>query len=211
MSVREQVVRFLRTNPSIGAVNFCFQGHKIWPDAYRRDVAQAVAGGEIKQGHSVNPGAAATYRQMQDRLEIRPSFNFSSTDDLGLLLHECTHAILDMRAIGPHSNQLDEAIAYLAQGFFLTRARGDASSVPDKPGPVIPKDIHGVAIYYEARRIAAKALRNHLYRIPDEDARSLVRVVAANGHYKEKVTYVSDRFKRSIWREAGRWTVPLFF
>jgi hypothetical protein len=211
MNVQEQVVRFLRTHPSIGAVNFCFQGQKIWPDAYRRDVAAAVARGAIKQGHSPDPDAAATYRPEQDRLEIKGSFSFSSLKDLGLLLHESTHAITDMRAIGLHSGHRDEAVAYVAQAFFLTNARGNAKTFPEQLRPDLPNGDSGAAIYYEAARIAAKAIRNRSYVIPNDDAQRLVRLVASNKHYKDKVTYVSNRFKRSLWEDTLRVAVPLFF
>jgi hypothetical protein len=209
MNVRDQVVRFLKTSPSIGAVNFCAMGTKIWPDAYRTGVANAVASGEIRQGTTVNDDASATYRQVEDRLEILSTFSFSSLHDLGLLLHECTHAILDMRAFGAHSGHFDETIAYLAQALFLVHARGNASTVPDKPRPDIPNRRDGAAIYYEAGRIAAKAVRNRAYRIPDDDVRSLMRIVASNPVYRDAVTYESNRFRRSIVHGAMRYTLPL--
>ena len=46
MSVCDQVVHFLKHHPSINAVNFKFRKYKIWPDAYRKDVASAVASGD---------------------------------------------------------------------------------------------------------------------------------------------------------------------
>lgn len=209
MSVQEQVVKFLRTHPSIDAVNFCFLGQKIWPQAYRRDVADAVARGDIRQGNAVNPGVAATFRQEQDRLEIRPSFNFSSLNDLGYLLHECTHAIIDMRAIGPHSAHLDEAVAYMAQGLFLVAATGEAAKIKDEPMAFVPNDRKGLMVYHEARRIAAKAIRNRAYYIPDDEARRLVQLVATNPVYKDSTEYVSNRFRRSIRRGMERYSLPV--
>lgn len=208
MNVRDQAVRFLRTNTSIGAVNFCAMGQKIWPDAYRRDVANALARGEIKPGHAVNDNAAATYRQEQDRLEIKSTFSFSRLSDLGLLLHECTHAILDMRAFGTHSAPFDEAVAYLAQAFFLNHAAGRVGTFPDVPRPDIPNDDKGSAIYYEAARFAARAVRNHTYRIADDDVHKLMRLVAANSVYKDCVTYVSNRFNRSPVQNVMRSVLP---
>lgn len=204
MDVRDQVVRFLKTHPSINAVNFKFKAYKIWPDAYRKNVASAVASGDIKLGTAVNGKAAASYRQDQDRLEISPTANFASLHDLGLILHECTHAILDMRSIGEHSGFEDEAVAYLAQAFFLTRTLGDARTTPDIPVPLSDNNEGGAGIYREAKRIAAKAMRTDTYYIEEKDAANLVLLVAKHPHYQGKDRYPSNRFKRNLWYDFWR-------
>ncbi|MHB1056300.1 MAG: hypothetical protein ACYC0F_00275 [Rhodanobacter sp.] len=200
MNVRDQVVRFLKTHPSINAVNFQFRGYKIWPAPYRTDVADAVASGDIKLGTAVDSGAAATYRMDQDRLEILPTTNFASLRDQGYVLHECTHAVLDMRSIGEHSGFDDEAVAYLAQAFFLTRTLGDAGTTPDIPVPLSNNDEGGAGIYREAKRIAAKAMRTGAYYIEEKDAANLVLLVASQSIYKKKPRYPSNRFNRNLWR-----------
>ncbi|MGN6280571.1 hypothetical protein [Frateuria sp.] len=204
MNTRDQVVRFLKGNAAITAVNFKFRGYKIWPGAYRTDVADAVARGDIKIGSAVNKDAAASYRQDQDRLEIAPTANFSSTHDQGLILHECTHAILDMRAIGTHSGFEDEAVAYLAQAFFLTRTLGDARATPDIPVPLSENTKNGSGIYREAKRIAAKALRTGAYGIEEEDAANLVLLVTRHPHYQDAGEYPSNRFRRTFLNNLVR-------
>jgi hypothetical protein len=197
MNRRDQVTHFLRTDRSIEAVNFKFRRYRIWPDAYRKNVADAVARGDIKLGTAVGKNAAASYRGEQDRLEISPTANFASTKDLGLILHECTHAIIDMSAIGMHSGHEDEAVAYLAEALFLTRTYGDARTTPDVPVPVGAYIEHGEGIRREARRIAAKALRNHTYDIEEPDCAHLVLLIAQHPHYQDKKRYPSNRFQRS--------------
>lgn len=204
MNVRDQVVRFLRTHPSINAVNFQFRGYKIWPAPYRTDVANAVASGDIKLGTAVDDGAAATYRMDQDRLEISPTTNFASLRHQGYVLHECTHAVLDMRSVGEHSGFDDEAVAYLAQAFFLTRTLGDAGATPDLPVPLYNDDEDGVGIYREAKRIAAKAMRTGAYYIEEQDAVSLVLQIANQPIYQKQPRYLSNRFKRNAWRSFLR-------
>ena len=205
MNMRDQIVLFLKTNAAINAVNFKFRDHKIWPYAYRKDVANALITGDIKIGKAVNDGAAATYRQDQDRLEISPTANFASLGDQGLILHECTHAILDMRAIGNHSGHEDEAIAYLAQAFFLTRTRGNARDVPDNPVPLggINTKI-AAGIYDEAERIAAKSIRTGEYYIEKKDADNLLALVAQHNHYRAVGNYPSNRFKRTFLNNLVR-------
>ncbi|NUR22201.1 hypothetical protein [Frateuria sp.] len=198
MNTRDQVVQFLKSHRSIDAVNFKFRTYKIWPDAYRKNVANALARGDIKIGSAVNDNAAATYRQDQDRLEISPTANFASTKDLGLILHECTHAIIDMGAIGVHSGHEDEAVAYLAEAFFLIRADG-AKDVPEVPVPLSANAANGEGIRQEAKRIALKALRNNMYCIEEKDGANLVLLIAEHPHYYKMTRYPSNRFHRNLF------------
>ncbi|MCX7514752.1 hypothetical protein [Frateuria sp. STR12] len=204
MNVRDQVVRFLKTHPSINAVNFRFKSYRIWPDAYRKDVADAVSRGDIKLGSAVNDDAAASYRQDQDRLEISPSANFASLHHLGLILHECTHAVLDMRAIGRHSAFEDEAVAYLAQAFFLTRTLGDARTTPDIPVPSSANTDDGAGIYREAKRVAARAMRTGTYAIDGNEGANLISLIAGHPHYRDQKSYPSNRFNRSFLYNLAR-------
>lgn len=199
MNARDQVVHFLKTHPSINAVNFKLGAYKIWPDGYRRHVAGALVSGEIRMGTAVNKDAAASYGMDQDRLELAPTANLSSLRDQGLVVHECTHAIIDMCAIGEHSAFEDEAVAYIAQAIFLTRCLGDADSTPDIPVPLSDNDEKGIGIYREAKRIAAKAMRSRAYCIEKKEAANLIQMIGSQSIYRKYPRYPSNRFRRNFF------------
>ena len=200
MNRRDHVIQFLKTHRSIDAVNFKFRRYKIWPDGYRKNVASALASGDIKIGSAVNDKAAATYRQDQDRLEISLTTNFASTEALGLILHECTHAIIDMSAIGIHSGYEDEAVAYIAEALFLARTEGQDRGTPHDPVPLSANSPDGEGIRKEARRIAEKALRNNTYCFDVKDGANLVLLISEHPHYIERSKrYPSNRFHRNLF------------
>ncbi|HYP12422.1 MAG TPA: hypothetical protein VEQ63_00740, partial [Bryobacteraceae bacterium] len=41
-------VNFLTTNPAISELNFGFRTFKVYPSAYRKDVADAIKKGDVK-------------------------------------------------------------------------------------------------------------------------------------------------------------------
>src|SRR6266850_7997865 len=124
MSIKTDLVAFLRGNPHLNRINFAFDTFKVYPTAYKIDVADAIASEEIKirkKGGS-SLAAGASYDMNFDSLELSPTFSILAARDQAFLVHECTHAHLDIQNIGTHSGHQDEAVAYLAEAIFLEAA-----------------------------------------------------------------------------------------
>jgi hypothetical protein len=111
---------FLVTNPAIAKINFKFKRYKVYPTAYRSDVAYALKGEKIQvRIKNLKAGLGAQYYYGLDELVVPPTFNLNNYRDQAYLIHECTHAHLDIQNIGAHLLQENEAVAYIAEAVFL--------------------------------------------------------------------------------------------
>ena len=185
MPLKADILNFLATNSCIGRINFSFAAYKVYPSAYQRDVAAAIRTEDIKirPRASGSPASGATYDVNYDSLEFLPSFAISNWRDQAFLIHECTHAHLDIQNLGNHSAHQDEAVAYLAEAVFLEASR---------KAPLGTERIRVVA-HDIAKRVLAGT-----YYVPDGDSTSLVREVAANPFYASRTVYRSNGFNRSL-------------
>jgi len=188
-SLKADIVTFLKRDPNIPRLNFAFKTYKVYPTAYQKDVADAIDSGEIKVGTGVPSGAAASYYAEYDRLELSPSFSISNSHDQAFLVHECTHAHLDIQNLGKLSGHENEAVAYLAEAMYL-----EASGNPP---------ISTIAIRVVSHRIAKDVLSG-TYTVPAKDAAELVTEVAADPHYSSTILFESNGFNRSLFRSILR-------
>ena len=184
MTLKADILVFLITNPHIRRINFAFATYKVYPTAYQRDVADAIRRDDIVI-RTRTPRAqlsGAVYDVNYDSLELSPQFAIGNWRDQAFLIHECTHAHLDMRNLGAHSAHEDEAVAYLAEAVFVEAAA---------QRPLGPEPIRVVA-HEIARRVLAGT-----YYVPAADSTRLVRQVAAHPLYAGTTVYRSNRFNRS--------------
>jgi len=185
MALKDDIVTFLRTNASIDKINFSFGKFKVYPSAYKKDVADAVDSGEIKvrAKGTVSPAVGASYDMSYDSFELSPAFVITTVRNQGFLVHESTHAHLDIQSLGSHSGHENEAVAYLAEAVFL-----EAAGAPP---------LGSEAIRVESHRIARIVLAG-TYSVPPADASALVLEVAKDPHYASTAVYNSNGFKRSF-------------
>jgi hypothetical protein len=191
MALKDDIVRFLRTHAHINQINFSFGSFKVYPSAYQKDVANAVASGEIKvrtKGAST-ASAGASYDMNYDSLELSPLFNLSLPRDQAFLIHECTHAHLDIQNTGTHSGHENEAVAYLAEAVFLEAARQ----------PPLGSETIRTISHRLAKMVLAKT-----YTISAGDVAALVFEVRKHPHYSGSAAYNSNGFNRSLIHRVFR-------
>jgi hypothetical protein len=184
MAIKDDIVKFLRTNSILNRVNFAFSTFKVYPSAYQKDVADAIDSGEIKvrtKGAS-GPTAGASYDMKYDSLELSPTFSIASPSDQAFLVHECTHAHLDIQNSGSHSGHENEAVGYLAEAVFL-----EAAGQPPLSRAAIRMVSHSLA----------KKVLSGTYWISPTDAKRLTGEVVKDPTYSTKVLYNSNGFNRS--------------
>lgn len=123
-----QIYQFLKTNKTIDRINFAFKGeertYNVYPSAYRVDVADYIKDEkiEVERGKIDNLETNAEYKYggwSHDTLVFSNGFDISNHIDQGYVIHECTHAYIDIQNIGVHSKFEDEATAWLAEAVYL--------------------------------------------------------------------------------------------
>lgn len=204
---QHQIVHFLRTDGAVARLDFSMMTYKIAPKDYR-DVATAIERGDILMSHRRPAGgAAAAYNAGYDGLELQRGFKLGNGINAALLVHECTHAILDLRNIGSHSRYEDEAVAYVAEELFQLYERGTTISAKGSSHTAAS----GAAIYQAAIAIAKVIANNPGNRnVPTHMAKTLVDAVRATPIYARNTPkLVSNRFNRTFTEKCGRFIAGL--
>jgi hypothetical protein len=178
MRLKSDVVNFLRTNSEISKINFRFMTYKVYPTGFSKDVADMIDKDIIKVDSHRLWSTAASYFMDNDKLIVKHSFNIANNSDLAILVHECTHALLDYQNLGYGSQFEHEAVAYLAEAVWL-----EANNLPS---------LGGTAIRAVCHRIAASLLASNDYDVTASDTSDLLNAVKAEAHYVKKPAYVSD-------------------
>jgi len=190
MALKADILSFLRTNPNVGRLNFEFKtplrSYKVYPSAYAKDVADAIDKEDIiiRTKGAPSAGAGAGYDLNYDSFELSPTFSIGNWRDQAFLVHECTHAHLDIQSMGNHSGHENEAVAYLAEALFLEFAGN----------PPLGTE----AIRVVAHSIAKGVVGKGSYTVPATDTGPLVAEVAKHPNYSSKVIYNANGFKRSM-------------
>ena len=184
MVTKSDLVSFLRSHPAIAKINFSFGSFKVYPLAYRSDVADAIDSGKVDlRIKPLPPPVAASYDVLYDQLTIAPTFTFASIPDQALLVHESTHIYLDILKIGWHSRYTNEAVAYLAEAVFL-EAGGHA--------PRAPKSISAIS------HTIARSILSGTYSVTPADVVLLSHAISTHPHYSTFPRYVSNAFDRDL-------------
>jgi hypothetical protein len=125
MPISDDIRIFLVNNRCVQAINFFASGptrsYSIQPLDYRH-VADAIRDGhiQVRTKTTIPAGASAQYDFVFDAIELLPNFSlYAPVTNTAYIVHECTHAILDMKTIGDFSNWENEAVAFLAEAIYL--------------------------------------------------------------------------------------------
>ncbi len=191
MVTGSDIANFLRSDPNISKLNFQFGSFKVYPSAYRVDVADAFDKGAIKIREEKLPaGVGCAYDMAYDCLSVRVGFTAGIPDDQSYLVHEATHAHFDIQKTGSVSRDDLEGAAYLAEAIWR-EANGLGPFSSD-------------AVRIEAHRVA-KTMLTGLYVVPAADVAALQHAVATNAHYaKMPAVYPSNGFERDLIRNVLR-------
>lgn len=143
-------------DPAIKQMNFGV-GFLIIPWTYYEEIAKAIEAGKIEV--KVNPSLtnlAKYYGGVTPaRIEVSPTIS-----DMGLIVHECTHAIFDMLKLTTDVGQ-SEGFGYISQALYGLLKSGPTArySVPFHWPPL--SWIAWQAIFDESKRIAGILKTKH--------------------------------------------------
>lgn len=151
MGLKTNVVETLVSTP-VKWINFTFANRLISPMGYYY-IASMVSSGTIKCAVNAGMGHTASYDVKNNTITANDSsYGETYFDEKALLVHECTHAILDIFYKGRDMNGgasagitvlEDETIAYIAQGMYVVAANGASpndNSLPDYEAYYLVKD-----------------------------------------------------------------------
>jgi hypothetical protein len=195
MGVDEQlmkvsVIKFLLENIHINKINFHWtrkEKYKVYPPAYKKDLVQAIKNDDILlcTGHTLAPFCGAEYSYTFDRVNLRVGFDLRNSRHQADLVHELTHAHLDMQSFGIHPMVENEAMAYVAEAVF-PEAQGKS--------PLDSTDIRKAS-----QAIAKEILKGgHRWKLSDDDMEPLLEALKVP-QYAGRILN-SNGFNRS-WRE----------
>jgi hypothetical protein len=180
-AARKLVLSILR-GPVMKRMTFGVGGVVIAAWHYE-EVAQAIEAGKIVVKSNPKLGNSASYFHWAKpaRIEISP------TASAGLIIHECTHAIFDMRKLVTRVEQ-QEAFGYLSQHLYNHLVRGGSPAgrhvvSRDEKDPM--SQASWQIIFDESTRLAG-ILAKKLW-IPEDEARHLFSAIRFANFYKDRV------------------------
>jgi hypothetical protein len=175
MALKDDVVAFLRTDPNIAKINFEFDGFRVYPSAYSADVADAIAAGRIgvRTSTALNAGAGASYDPKFNEFNLAPTFSLGRFRDAALLVHEATHAHMDLQAAGRVARERAEAIGYLAEAVYVYASGYN---------PLSAAGTEGGFLRAQTERLATSVLAGG-YKVPPESALALIGTLRNEQHY----------------------------
>jgi hypothetical protein len=194
-ALKSDICDFLASNPAIRRIKFGFpaardgDSYRVYPEVYTTAVRTAIADGIIKVhiSDALPASVGAQYSQSGDVLKVHPSFTISHPGNQAVVIHECTHAYLDMLNLGKVPSFEWEAVAYVAEAIFLG-ASGLRSSDP------VSRHIREVAF-----RIAKDVLDGLYDLVPAGIAAALVSEIAKEPSYANaSKTVNSNGFNRTV-------------
>lgn len=92
-------------------------GRRFIPASNYELVAKAIEGGYITVHEDAGLSGSAVYHWDVNRIDVPPYGGAPSVGDRALIIHECTHAIVDLRKITVHVEET-EGLAYVAQALY---------------------------------------------------------------------------------------------
>jgi hypothetical protein len=184
MALDLDIQRLLRTN-DVKQIDFTMagirvSGHGFWAlsncfsDHPIRHRIRVTVRPEI-----VGPHADASYDPVDNKIHLRSNTVLQTASGRGAVVHECTHAQLDLRAVHT-SIRSEEGAAFIAEAWYYL-ARGQNIAVVS---PGFPADIVGITTNLRAQ--AARAIGAPVALTSDQinlARRAMVQLRYGTGHY----------------------------
>jgi hypothetical protein len=141
MGLKKNVIEALVSTP-VRWINFTFANRMVSPILYYH-LASLVDNNTVKCAVDSSLSNTATYNAATNTITASDgSYGETYFDEKALLIHECTHAILDCFYNGRDMNNAkaagisvlaDETIAYIAQAIYILAAKGNMPNNQAKP------------------------------------------------------------------------------
>lgn len=171
------IVALLRSDP-VQKISFTGESVAISGHGYS-GVADALASGviTIKEIATLPHNFDAGYSPKKNLLLLKPTINLSSVLVKALVVHEMTHAQIDLMRLpasrGLHRTE-GEGLSYIAQLLYIFYSDGDARNIPN--------NFRFFRVAEVIRRKISGSGRN-TYAVSADDMRELRNAVGQDSHY----------------------------
>jgi hypothetical protein len=178
VAARFLVLSTLR-GPFIGRMTFAVGRIHIYPRDYEK-VAAAIEAGSITVKADPTVGHIAYYNPATNRITLSPELR-----DRGLIVHEATHAIFDIRALFTRVEE-SEGVAYVAQMLYGRFANPGAPRYIVSADPGHPMSWAAwQEIFDQSSRLAQQLTKNPT--ATDDDAADLYRAIRNANLYQGRL------------------------
>ena len=181
----QDATRFLTQSPQIDALRFTFLTYQLFPNDYRIVVADAIKNGTITLKVTDKIPVPCQYDADDNELRVTTVFDVKGADSWfyrGLLVHESTHAHMDMLKSGSTPLYEAEALAYLAEAVYWTRSGVAYAGTSDESS----------GVRSVANQIAKAIVDKRQPIVSSTEATQLMSAIRKTGHYRWKVDYTSN-------------------
>jgi hypothetical protein len=179
---RNAVLATLR-DPAVTLMNFGV-GRLYIPANQYEWVAKAIEENYITVREDASLTGSAYYNWKDNRITVPPYGGNPSIGQRALIIHECTHAIVDLRMITTHVEET-EGIAYVAQALYSNLKGHNHRHVVSADPHDILSWISWQIIFDESRRLAAVVRQK--YRVTEDEASSLHLAIRNANFYRHRV------------------------
>ena len=173
MSLKQDVLEVL-SDPVLGKMNFFVMDVHIESRQYLK-ISYLIENDAIQVEQGEKEGKAA-YSMSHDRLVTQRENPLASLEQRGLIVHECTHAIIDMDELRV-TRVTSEAAAYLAQVTYL---------LLKKPTYTSPSGGFFADFVALAKKHNLHTSPNPPPKVPWEDYQSLASKMKESSSYEDK-------------------------
>lgn len=184
MALKEDVASFLRNDYAVSQINFKLRSMDISSNMYKV-IAYHLDVGRLKiKTAEQEKGVGATYfGKGVNTIFVPPHFNIANNIRNQMkVVHECTHAIIDYKAIGKHDFAENEACGYVAGALF---------AVYKDLAAIVPAQSFGLTM---PGAIAQKVVLDGQHQINESDAIDLMIEIRTLSVYRKSKDYNSDGY-----------------
>lgn len=179
-------------HPGRSFFNFQLNGYCLEPWMLEK-ARGAVAGGLVGVVHNSKLNADGVYYPGCNMMHFKSTSN--STENKGLMVHECVHLALDITRATGISRAVSEGLAYIAQCVYCQLY---SSSMPsgEADEALIFSEANDIAVNIIDQAMKA-LMRNDQpgrYRVPAESAGSLISAITSSGRYRNSEHQHMDEY-----------------
>lgn len=159
-------------------------GRLFIPASHFEWLAKAIEGGYIGVREDPNLRGSAVYFWDANRIDLPPYGRNPGIGDRALIIHECTHAILDLRKITTRVEET-EGLAYVAQALYSNLKGMTHRHIVSADPHDIVSWVSWQVIFDESMRLAEIVKRDHV--VTENEAELLFLAIKNANFYRHRV------------------------
>ncbi|MBA3447142.1 MAG: hypothetical protein H0T56_05985 [Pseudaminobacter sp.] len=178
-----QIILATLREPVVARMNFGV-GRMFIPSSQYEWVAKAIEGGYISVVENPALSGSAVYHYGANRIDVPAYGGLPSLGQRALIIHECTHAIFDLRKMTSPVEE-SEGMAYVAQALY-SRLNGATGRHVVSPDPADIVSWMAWQVIFDASTAVAEIVARK-YTASDDEASALYWAIKNANFYRARV------------------------